>query len=230
MSDNNQPEVNIMDFIYPKTFQCSVCDWEFMSFIVKRSKLRVASRDADLRTHYHHIDPNPYDILMCSHCGYTALSAYFDRITDKQITLIRQNIMAQYNHREHPIPLSPEHALERYKMALLCAVTIGAKASVKAIICLKIAWQYRDIGNESGEMQFMRNALSGLKEAYGSEPFPLAGLDEFSAQLTIAELSRRTGDSAEAMRWISRLVTAKGVPAAIKDRAVDIKELLKTGG
>jgi hypothetical protein len=227
--ETNQPEVDVMEFIYPKSQECPVCGREFYAYVVKRSKLRVSSRDTDLRTRYYHFDPNPYDVLMCTFCGYAAMTAFFERITDKQATAVQEKIMTQFNPREYPIPLSLEHALERYKMALLCAATIGAKNSVRAVLCLKIAWLYRDLEDAAGEMQFMRSALSGLKEAYGSEQFPLAGMDEHTAQLTIAELSRRTGDSEEAMRWVSRLITAKGVPSALKERATDIKEMIREG-
>jgi hypothetical protein len=223
------PDVDVMEYIYPKSYNCPVCTRDFMSFIVKRSKLRVQGRDNDLRTRYYNFDPNLYDVIMCNFCGYASLMAYFENITDKQIEILKKTIAPQFVSREFHIPLSKEDALARYKMAYLCAATINAKASVKAVICLKMAWLCRDMEDTANEIQYLRNALSGLKEAYSSETFPMAGMDQHTAQYTIGELCRRVGEFNEAMRWISALVTARGVPSAIKDKASDIKDLIRDG-
>jgi hypothetical protein len=229
MSNTTTTEAGAMDFIYPKTYECPVCHREFISFNVKRSKLRVKSRDLDLRTRYHQFDPTPYDVNMCTFCGYSALTTYFDQITDRQAALVKEKITANYTLREYHFPLSAEQALERFKMAYLCAAIIEAKASVRALLCLKIAWLQRDISDKPGEMQYLRNALTGFKDAYAGETFPISGMDQQTAQYTIAELLRRVGEFNEAMRWVSNLVTAKGVSAALKERAMEIKDLIRDG-
>jgi hypothetical protein len=226
---NEVPETDVMDYIFPKSQKCPVCECEFMAFVVKRSKLKSLGRDRDLRTRYQGFDPNPYDVMMCSFCGYAALTAYFEQINDRQITMIQEKIAVNFTTREYHIPLSNAHALERYKMAYLCAATINAKASNKALICLKMTWICRDMDDKAGEQQYMRIALNGLKDAYSSETFPISGMDQYTAQYTIAELSRRVGDFNEAMKWISTLVTSRGAPNALKTQASEVKDLIRDG-
>lgn len=216
-----------MDYLYSKEFSCPVCDRVFINFIVRKSKLKLVGMESDLKPNYQTIDPNRYDVLLCDHCGYASLLSGFARISDKQIDLVQKTITPRFTSKEYPIPLSAEDAVERYKLALLNAVTKGVKASEKAILCLKIAWLYRDLNNEDNEQLFLRNALAGLKEAYTSESFPIGSMDENTTEYVIGELARRTGERSEAMRWISALIVKKNLQKGLRERAMNIKELLR---
>ena len=219
----------ILSYLYPKTFNCPVCEKDFIDFVVRKSKLRTVKTDTDFMTVYKDIDPNHYEILFCSHCGYAQPHNYFDKITMRQQQMIREKITINYKPMEFPMPLTQEHVMLRFKQAILCADAIDAKVSQKAFISLRLAWVLRRNGNKDLEMRFMREAYDGLKQAFMTERFPLGSMDEPTAKYIIADLGRRLGDFGEAMRWVGDLMTAKGIPGMIKDRAVNLKDLIREG-
>ena len=129
------PKVEEKDLIYEKSFKCPVCEKEFNAKIMKTGKAKLIGTDMDLRARYEGIDSMKYDVELCPHCGYAALSRYFPNIGTSQAKLIREKISAnvrltQYNDEIY----SYEQAYERYKIALACAVVKRAKASEKAYI------------------------------------------------------------------------------------------------
>jgi uncharacterized protein (DUF2225 family) len=218
---------NPMNYLYAKEFECPVCGKSFVNYITRKSKLRLKDMDLDLKANYLMVNANCYDIYLCPHCGYAALAAHFNRINDNQKELVLTNIKPFFKPREYPAPLSLDHAVERYKLALYSAVTIGTKAGLKAIICIKIAWLYRDMGDRENEIFFMKNARTGLEDAYRSEPFPIGNMDELTVSYMIGELSRRLGDFATASKWVSAVVVAKNAKRNLQDRALSSKELIR---
>ena len=217
----------LMAFLYYKTFKCPVCNMEFMDVLVRKSKLRQESVERDFRVNYQVIDPNLYEVTLCGHCGYAALGSYFDKILGKQQDLIKEKISPNYKHAEHDIPFSLSTAMSRYKQALACAHAMSAKSSMKAIICLKMAWICRDAKDEKGELTLIRLAYTALKEAYISENFPLGTMDEPTAKYMIAEMARRLGEFDEALKMIGDVIVSRATPAAIKNKAQDLKDLIK---
>ena len=222
-------EKEILTYMFPKTFICPVCDKAFTDFVVRKSKLRAITVETDFMTHYKVINPNHYEVMFCTNCGYAALSNYFDLITERQKGMIREKVSPNYQVREFPVPFSMENVIFRYKQALICAAAINAKPSQRAFTCLKLAWVLRSMGNKDLELKFLRDALNGLKEAFSTERFPLGAMDESTAKYVIADLSRRLGEMGEAMRWVADVVTAKGIPGALKERAVNLKDLVREG-
>jgi hypothetical protein len=220
----------VLELLYPKNITCPVCTKSFTDFAVRTTKLRVERLDSDFRTCYHVIDPNHYEVIFCYHCGYAAIKQYFDRIAEKQQDMIKQFITPMFRTQEFHIPLPIESVLYRYDQALACCQAIYAKNSQFAITYLKKAWVYRDMENKKDdEIKTLREAYIRLKDAFTSENFPLGAMDEITAKYIIAEMARRLGNFAEALRWVGDVVVAKGIPAAIKERAVNLKEMAREG-
>ena len=184
------PKIEEKDLIYDKTFTCPVCDKEFSSKIMKSGKAKLLGTDSDLRAKYEGIDPVKYDVELCPHCGYAALGRYFTGLTSTQAKMIREKVSAKVQiHSYEGETYSYEHAMERYKLALVCAVVKHARASEKAYICLKSAWLLRGWAEslkESGEAEektiaaleqqeneYLQNAYKGFVEATQSESFPM---------------------------------------------------------
>jgi uncharacterized protein (DUF2225 family) len=218
---------NPMNYLYAKDFDCPVCGKSFVNYIIRKSKLRLKDMELDLKANYLIVNANCYDVYLCPHCGYAALATHFNRITDIQKELILLNIKPFFKPREYPAPLSLNHAVERYKLALYSAVTMGTKTGLKAIICIKIAWLYRDMGDRDNELFFMKNARKGLEDAYNSESFPIGNMDELTVSYMIGELSRRLGDFATASKWVSAVVIAKNAKRNLQERALSSKELIR---
>lgn len=221
------PDEVILAYLYSKSFTCPVCQKEFGSCTVRRSKLRQVGIDRDFRTRYKDIDPNLYDVVICSHCGYGALSNYFDRILSKQADWVKEQITPGYKHVEYDLPMKPIDALARYKHAVACAQATKAKASVKSIIFLKMAWVCRSVGDVKNELAMINLSYTNLKEAFTTESFPLGNMDEHTAKYMLAEMARRLGDFDEASRMIGSILVSRTVSSSIKDKAQDMKDLIR---
>lgn len=135
------------DYLFDKAATCPICDKEFKTKTVKVGKVKLVGTDLDLRPKYEQVDLIKYDIVMCPHCGYAALSRFFKFVTSPQAKRIKESISASFKPQTEVKELyTYEDALERYKLTLANAIVKQAKPSEKAYICLKTAWLLRGQG------------------------------------------------------------------------------------
>lgn len=234
------------DIIFDKTYTCPVCNTEFKSKAVKTGRVKLQSLDTDLRPKYVQADPLKYDAILCPKCGYAALNRFFKYVTNAQADLIRKNISVKYKPTAEPESVyTYDNAIARHKMALVNSIIKKAKTSERAYTCLKTAWVIRgkaenlplDTPNykeeiaklKKEEKEFLSNAYEGFSEAFMKESFPMCGMDENTMTILVAELARKKGNLDEASRWVSRVLVSRDASERIKERARDIKELIKEG-
>lgn len=234
-------KVDEKDLIFDKSFVCPVCDSSFASKVVKSGKAKLLGTDQDLRARYDGVDPAKYEVVLCPVCGYAALSRYFSGITSAQAKLIHEKISQNIHISAHnEETYSYEHALERYKLALVNAVVKKAKASEKAYICLKSAWLLRGYGEslqEAGnpdekllqelaqqEAEYLENAYKGFVDARQTEGFPMCGMDEVTVDYLLAALAVQGRKYDVAGKLIASLLTNTAASARIKEKARDLKE------
>ncbi|TCT15719.1 hypothetical protein EDC18_103431 [Natranaerovirga pectinivora] len=229
------------DIVYDRSYMCPVCDKQFKSKAVKTGKARLKSTDTDLRPVYDYIDPIKYDAVVCPSCGYAAMNRFFTNITDLQRKWIREQISVNFKGLAQDNDIYDyEEALKRYKLALINAVVKKGKLSEKAYTCLKITWLLRGkealIRNKElpiieslkkQELEFAKKAYEGFSQAFGKESFPICGMDEITVTYLIGELARRTGNDEEALRWLSKVITSRAANERIKDRAREVKNIIK---
>lgn len=237
-------EVKEADLLFDKSFTCKVCDKEFKSKMVRTGKVKLIGSDNDLRPKYQHVDSLKYDAIVCPYCGYAALNRFFNYMTDTQAKLIKNNISANFRGiKEGEEILTYDEAITRHKLALVNAVVKHAKASEKAYTCLKLGWLCRgksetlpeDMPNlaevkkelAAQEKDYMANAYEGFMEAFSKEPFPMCGMDETTMTYLTADLARQIGKYDEALRMIARVLTARDANDRIKQKARDMKDLIK---
>lgn len=213
--------------LYDVKVTCPVCGNVFNARSVKSSAIRRQKSDSDFFIRYSSINPYFYEVYLCNVCGYAALKQDFEKIREYQIEIIQQKITPKWQGRQYPEIYDAEIAIERFKLALLNSVIIGAKSSRKSLNCLRIAWMYRLIGDESNEQIFLKQALEGFSDAYMNEDFPICGMDRFTTTYLIGELHRRTGNLNEALLWFSKVITTPNVPQKIKELARDQRDLIK---
>ncbi|NLL71959.1 MAG: DUF2225 domain-containing protein, partial [Clostridiales bacterium] len=77
------------------------------------------------------------------------------------------------------------------------------------------------------ENEFITNAYEGFSEAFMKESFPMCGMDENTITLLVAELARKTGKFEESSRWVSKILISRDASERIKEKARDIRDLLK---
>jgi len=231
------------DILFDKTFVCPVCDKEFKAKTVKIGKAKLIGTDMDLRPKYENLDMLKYDIILCPHCGYAALSRYFKFVTSPQMKAIKQIISASFKSKpDDKETYSYEDALERYKLTLANAIVKQAKPSEKAYICLKTAWLLRGQSesldekapdyaekkekNLAEENEFLHNALEGFLAARQNESFPLCGMDETTVDYLIAVIAMRFEQYDISSKLIAGILASRNANPRMKDKSRDIKEML----
>lgn len=220
------PRKEQLEVLYDKTYECPVCDTTFTSKGIRAGKNKVISTDSDLYSKYSVVNPVIYDVVVCD-CGYAALPKVFDELRPTQISWIKEQITSKYQECHYPVILHEEHAINRYKLALLNATVKKARLGEMAYICLKIGWLYRDLGDKENERLYLEHARQDFLKAFTTERFPIFELDELTTMFLIAELSRKAGDFQTASQWAGQIVTKRGAPERLKDRAREIREAVK---
>ena len=232
------------DTIFDKSFSCPVCDKEFKTKTVKSGKVKLLNLDTDLRPIYQNMDPLKYDAVVCPHCGFAALNRFFKYVTSAQATLIKKSISASFRGiKESGSVYDYDDAISRHKLALVNSIVKKAKTSERAYTCLKTAWVLRGKAENLSsqlpdykaqiealakeEIDFIAKAYDGFDEAFSKETFPMCGMDEITITLLMAELARRIGKTEEAGRWISRVLISRDANERIKQKARDIKDLIR---
>lgn len=233
--------VQEQDFLFDKTFTCPICDKEFKARTIRSGKAKLAGTDSDLRPKYEQVDLLKYDIIMCPHCGYAALSRYFKFITAPQAKRIKETISKNFRPiTEYKEIYTYDEALERYKLTLANAIVKMAKASEKAYICLKTAWLLRGKGEsldmedaeyeekkaqvDEEEREFLKNALDGFIAARQAESFPMCGMDEATVDYVISVTAAKFEQFDIASKLISQIIASPGTNPRMKDKARDLKE------
>jgi len=55
----------------------------------------------------------------------------------------------------------------------------------------------------------------------------MCGMDQNTLSYLLADLARRVGKVEDAKRWVSKVLVARNANKRIKDKALDLKELLQ---
>ncbi len=237
-------EVTEEELIFDKTYRCPVCDFEFKTKMVRTGKVRLIGADSDLRPRYQTVDSLKYDAVVCPQCGYAALNRYFNFVMSSQAKAVKEQISPNFEYpEEKEKTFSYDDAIVRHKLVLLNTIVKNAKNSEKAYTCLKLAWLYRGkremvmsgsyqkeevLELLEGEKEFLINAYEGFETAMQKEDFPMCGMDEHTMLYLLAELARRTGNTESAKKYVAKVLVARGVQKRIKDKALDLKEKLKS--
>jgi len=235
------PKVEEKDLVYDKTFECPVCGANFVAKIMKTGKAKSLGVDQDLRIKYEGIDSMKYDVVLCTHCGYTALGRYFPNITNPQAKLVKENISSKVKlHAYNNDIYTYDEAMERYQLCLANTVVKRGRSSEKAYVCLKSAWLLRgyqeSLTEEGGDNEakikelktmednYLQNAYTGFLEARQSESFPMCGMDEKTIDYLIAVLAVRFKKFDVASKLVASILTSPSANARTKDKARELKE------
>lgn len=223
----NQNNQAILDVLYDKNHNCPVCDTHFTSKAIRSRKNTIVSTDSDLYSHFTVVNPIIYDVIVCNHCGYAALENNFSNLRPTQIEWLKKEIKAKYTPTLYPEILNEKQAINRYKLALLSAMVKKSRVGERAYLCLKIGWLYRDLEDEANETLYLNHAKRDFMTAFSTEPFPIFELNEMTTMYIIAELSRRSGEFEQALRWIGDLIIRRDLPAPLRQRAEDLRNTVR---
>ncbi len=238
------PVVSETDFLFDKKYECPVCGENIKARTLRAGKARLLHSDMDLRPVYEHIEPLKYDVILCPHCGYAALSRFFTSPTASQIKEIKENISGSFKASiKEQDTYTYEEALYRYKLSLANTIVKHGKPSEKAYICLKTGWLLRSwqeklraeqdqeasgklAGLKEQERSFLKNALDGFLAARENENYPMCGMDETTVEYLIAVLAMEFDQCDISSRIISSILASPTASSRMKDKARDVKEQL----
>lgn len=219
-------ELDLIKHIYDKEVVCPVCSYKFNAKVVKVNSPRITTRDSDLFIRYSVINPYFYDVWVCDSCGYSAMKIDFPKIKPHQKNQIMNEITRKWRPHNFPEILTVSDSINRYKLALVSAMAIDASNSSLAMIFLKLGWMFRLSEDAEKENLFLGQALQYFLKAFSLEDFPIYGMQRDSISYLIGDLYRRTGNSEEALRWYSKVITTIGASTKVKDLARTAKDML----
>lgn len=235
---------NEKTLLLDKTYTCPICDKKIKVKSVKTNVAKFVGTGPDLRPSHSNINVTKYEVASCNYCGYTALVKDFPNTTQIQRKLLREKIQANYKSHEEVLcdSYSVETAISRLKMALLCTVSKAGKESEIGNICLKINWLYQDLVDELSEAEpdyedkktaylaeahnQAMNAYAHLSKARMEENYPIAGMNESTLDYLLSYLAYEKGEYQTSMQYLSGVVTTKGISPRLKDKCLELKELV----
>lgn len=230
-------------YVYVKKLSCPNCERNIEDLRVLNSKLRRMEPDADLRPRFHYIDTLKYGVTSCPCCGYSALTKNFENLTQLQKRYLVEKVSSHFYEREpHKGDIMDyESAIQMYRLALLCAMSMELKTSEQAYLCLQLAWLFRGSIEEQEaepggmpeekkqeqkeqEERFYRQAYEGLAQALLEEDFPICGMDEGTFEYLLAVLSSHFKEYDVAIKYCGNVVQNRGISAKLKDKALMLKD------
>jgi len=199
----------MIDPLFQVKVQCPCCENTFSSSRVRPSFRKATRTDSDFCSHYRdEVNPDFYVVRVCPNCGYASTENSLQELAPKQKELYKNRIGKSWVRRDYGGQRTWEEALDCYKLALLCAQTVGDKDRVIAGLLHHIAWMYRLRDNQEQERRFLRYALEAYIRVY-----ELEGVNINNARLMylIGELHRRLDEPYEAVKWFARVVNDKRI-------------------
>lgn len=187
---------------------CPICESAF------RSQTVVATNGfGGKRTDFHEraagMQPLPYFVHLCTHCGYAGVTRDFGDDVDPSDRLKEQ----VWNTLAPALQTSLPSGSLKYEHAAKVAAWQDADPRYLADLNLRAAWCCVDEGDTEAERFFRRHAASHFAQS-------LASFDgvppEERAVITylVGELWRRVGDEVQAEHWFSRVADEVTEPTA----------------
>lgn len=151
----------------------------------------------------------------------------FLKIKDYQKDLVFKKIASKWKPRIYLDIMTEELAIEKYKLALITALSIEKPNSTIGMILIKISWMYRLLNNNIEELKYLSQALTTFENAYINENFPMYGLNRDSLTYLIGDLNRRFNYNDTSLQWYSKVITTIGASYRVKELARTGTDLIK---
>ncbi|GGG04943.1 DUF2225 domain-containing protein [Paenibacillus abyssi] len=207
----------MLEPLYQTKIQCVCCETPFETSRVRTSFKKVIKRDTDFCAYYkEEHNPEYYVVRVCPSCGFSSTENSIEQLNDKQKNSYLTRIGSSWSTRDYGGTRSWEQAMETYKLALICAQTVGEKDRVISGLLHHIAWLYRYKDNKEQEMRFLRFALESYIRVYEVEG---GSVNNARLMYLIGELHRRVDEPYEAVKWFGRVINDKKIVDAAMIRA-----------
>ncbi|HYK74551.1 MAG TPA: DUF2225 domain-containing protein [Pseudoneobacillus sp.] len=194
--------------LYDKTYECMACKKKFTTKKVRSRFVKILNYDTDFYPSYHSEESNPiyYHINVCPNCGFSCSDDTSRYFPPNSLELIKEKISKQWSANSYEGIRTTEDAINSYKLAIYSATLKQEKHIVLAGMYLRVAWLYRYLENIEQEQRFMRLALHEYIQSYSVDDFKGTQMSEVKILYLIAELSVRTNDYMQAVKYLSKVI------------------------
>jgi uncharacterized protein len=194
--------------LYDKKCKCVMCEQLFTTKKVRSRFVKVLSFDTDFAPNYAEgfENPNLYYVNVCPNCGYSFTDEYSSYFPPGAKQTINDKICSQWVPRDYSLERSIQEALNTYKLGIYCSILKKEKHIVSAGLYIRLAWLYRSLDNKDQEMRFLKLALVEYTESFSTGDFKGTQVSELRLMYLIGDLSNRTGNSQDAVRFFSKVI------------------------
>ncbi len=208
---------------------CPICGSRFKAPRPRMAKLVPIGQDNDLRPYYENVDIVCYEVLVCTHCGYTAHSSCFENFDKVELERTKKGLATVNPQKTFYSEVTTEDAIDRY----ICAINLLAfKKTLPSeyyFLYSRLAWLYRSINTVDAlenEYLSLKKAFVYLEEAYNKEKPPFFGMDEPTTIFVLGEMARRIGEYDKAGVYIGKSILDHKSTEELRNRAKETKRLL----
>ncbi|OLN23698.1 hypothetical protein BTO30_02885 [Domibacillus antri] len=193
--------------LYDKETKCPLCQQSFTATKVRKSTIKVAGQDTDLKPIYDSDQLNPlfYNVQVCRHCGYSFTEDFTPYFAPGTADVLRASVTDHWVEQDYSGERTPAKAIKSYKLALYSGVLKKEKHLTLAGLALRTAWIYRDLGRKKDENRFMSIAAREYEEAFLTEDVA-SKMSEMKVLYLMGELNRKLGKNDKAASFFSKVI------------------------
>lgn len=174
-----------------------------------------------------------YYVKVCPHCGFSFTEEFSPLFAQGTKEIILEKVSKQWVPRDFGGTRDIQMAIQSYKLASFCGTLKREKHISIAGLYMRLAWLYRSLQNEEQETRFMILALNEYMESFTNGDYQGTQVTDIRMLYIIGELSRRTGNVEQAVKYFSKVIEqqkyaieTKTVEMA-KERWYEIREMNK---
>lgn len=194
--------------LYDKKYHCALCEQSFTTKKVRSRFVKVLRFDTDFAPIYAEDfeNPNLYYVNVCPDCGYSFTEDFSNYFPPGARQMIQDKICSQWTPHNFGDERTIVEAMNTFKLAAYSSTLKKEKHIVTAGLYIRLAWLYRSIKNLDQEMRFIKMALKEYTESYSTGDYKGTQVSEFRLMYLIGELSRRIGNTQDAVRFFSKVI------------------------
>lgn len=195
-------------YIWKKEIHCPVCTRKFESYNYKSKSQALLEKESDFHEVYEKFDPIMYDIVVCPECHYANTQSKFSELKAQSMEKLHNSMRESSFDFERD--RDPQLGIESMRLAILTHEQVETQNdSIYGNLYLKQAWLYRNLKDKENEAASLKKALEYYEKKYLSADTLGGSLSENGLAYLIAELSRRTGDSAKAQNYFNLVISSQ---------------------
>ncbi|MBT2643352.1 DUF2225 domain-containing protein [Bacillus sp. ISL-41] len=194
--------------LYDKKYTCAMCENSFTTKKVRSRFVKVLNFDTDFAPLYADgfENPNFYYINVCPDCGYSFTDDFSSYFPPGAKQVIQDKICNQWVPHDYGAERTIQDALNTFKLAAYSSMLKKEKHIVTAGLYIRLAWLYRSTENLDQELRFLKLSLKEYTESYSTGDYKGTQVSELRLMYLIGELSRRIGNTQDAVRFFSKVI------------------------